>query len=520
MSVSYGAYTFPEPSPFVSIEDSVVYYKGEADHSSKKISVIGNLTGSSLSAIANAKKDLTIALASPYLSLSTDYQVFENVKPIGIDFEDSVMTTILPYSAEFEYYEYPSFAQLYGVKDVANSWTYTEQQGRIVKATHSISAVGLQIDGESPRNYAIDFVNQNDNGFENISAFFVGDTAYSLVKTEEIDEAKGSYGRTTEYSFSTSQSPLSNKGIVNATVQIGYNKEGGLEGSVNGSIVGDLTGARLTTDDFPPERATQLFRNAVINSRSNFENSVYGNVIAGPTSLNYDVNSGANTLGFSFSFTDPDEQNTNIIHKPKISVSASKDSNVVTVSVNGNISFVSVLDILNPDNFDLDYRMGQVDAFFATVNPYALAVSGYSDFLNTVDTVYEESEYLNPDAESFSITKDPFSSSIDYSYSYSNVEDLSNGQLNNFSFTLTDDPPITITGVQESVSSFSKQKTIDKTLGSISIQGKSDNLPDKLPILKTILEGIVVDKNCFVIDSSFATGESSISYSLNTHYSN
>jgi hypothetical protein len=146
-----------------------------------------------------------------------------------------------------------------------------------------------------------------------------GDKAYSLVKTEEIDEAKGSYGITTEYSFSTSTQPLSNKGIVNASIQIGYNKDGGLEGSVNGTIVGDLTGVRLSEDDFPPELATELFRNAVISSRSNFENSVYGEVIAGPSSLNYDINSGANTLGFSFSFTDPDEQNTNILHKPKIS---------------------------------------------------------------------------------------------------------------------------------------------------------------------------------------------------------
>jgi hypothetical protein len=29
-----------------------------------------------------------------------------------------------------------------------------------------------------------------------------------------------------------------------------------------------------------------------------------------------------------------------------------------------------------------------------------------------------------------------------------------------------------------------------------------------------------VDKNCFVLDSSFSTGESSIGYSLNTNYSN
>jgi len=520
MSVSYGSYSFPEPSPFVSIEDSVVYYKGEADHSAKKISVIGNLTGNSLLNISNAKRDLTLALASPYLTLSVDSQVFENVKPLGIDFEDSVMTTILPYSAEFEYYEYPNFAELYGVKDVNNSWTYAEQQGRIVKASHTISAVGVNINGEIARNMAYDFVNQNNNGFENISAFLSGDKAYSLVKTEEIDEAKGSYGITTEYSFSTSTQPLSNKGIVNASIQIGYNKDGGLEGSVNGTIVGDLTGVRLSEDDFPPELATELFRNAVISSRSNFENSVYGEVIAGPSSLNYDINSGANTLGFSFSFTDPDEQNTNILHKPKISIAASKDSNVVTVGVNGSISFVSVLDILNPDNFDLDYRMAEVESFFATVNPYVLAVSGYSDFLDNVDVVYEESPYLNPKPESFSITKDPFSSSIDYSYSYSNIEDLSSGQLNNFSFTLTDDPPITITGVQESVSSFSKQKTIDQTLGSIAIQGKSDDFPDKLPILKSILEEIIVDKNCFVLDSSFSTGESSIGYSLNTNYSN
>lgn len=520
MSVSYGSYSFPEPSPFVSIEDSVVYYKGTADHSAKKISIIGNLTGNSLLNLSNSKRDLTNALCSGYLILDINGEQFEYVKPLGVDFDDGGQTTILPYSVEFEYFSYTGDSNIYGVKDPTNNWSYSEQQGRIVKATHSMSAVGLKVDSSSSLDQAITFVNSIDNGFENLSAFFSGDSAYSLVKTEEVDASKGSYGRTCEYSFSTSQNPLSNKGIVTATVQIAYTKEGGLEGTVNGNIIGDMGGPYLSTGDFPPSKATQLFRNASISSRSSFENSVYGEVINGPSSLSYDVNSGANTLGFSFTFADPDEEGkTNVVHKSKVSISANKDSNIVNVGVNGNIIFQSALDILNPNNFDTGFRMETVEAYFATLNPFAMAVSGYSDFIDNVETVYEENVYLNPEPESKSITKDPFTASIDYSYTYLNVEDLSGGDLTDFNFSLTDELQIGISGVQESVSAFSVQPNINRKLGSISIQGTSNDTPDKLPTLKALVQEIVQSKNCAILDSSFTTGQASISYSLNTQYS-
>jgi len=519
--ISYGVYEFPEPLPFVAIDDSPIYVAGEMDHFLQKITLVGNITGSSLLALATAKREMTLALTNSFEELIIESNSYPYAKPIGVSFDDSNLTTLLPYSVEFEVYSDSDFSEFFGIKDPVDTWTYAQQQGRIVKATHSVSAVGVKVGADDGLTQARSFVSSRmSSQFENIGIFNEGSSAFLTSKTEEIDNAKNSYGITEEYTFSTSSNPISDNGVVTATVQLSYSKEGSLQASVAGTIVGSMLGSpSVEIEDITTEIATELVRNAVQRSKSNFEEQVYGPVLNGPTSLNYDVNEVANTISFSFEFKDPtDEEATNILHKSKVTVSASKDSNLITVDVNGSISYRSAFDLLDTNNFDLDYRYGVVNDFFQSLDFYAMALEGFADFCAEID-LYEDSPYLNPINEAENINKDPLATTIDYSYKFSNNEDLSNGQLNNLTVSITDELPIEIITLQESVNGFAQQTAMNKKLGSISIQGSSNDVESELPTLKTVLKEIIKSKTCEIIGTSTSQGDSNISSTINAVYS-
>lgn len=518
--ISYGSYSFPTPHPFAAIDDSSIFVEGVVDHFANKISIVGQITGLNLSSLTYAKKAMTDGLSNPYQALDIGGTVFDIALPIGITFDESGLTTVLPYSAEFEAYSSTDFSEYFGVSDPVDSWTYTEQQGRIVTASHTISAVGTNANGNDRLTNAKNYVESKSIGFSNISNFLSGDSAFLKSRSEQIDRQKGSYGITEEFVFSKSANPISTNGLVTANIKINYSKDNSLQGTVDGSIIGALGGSPVSTGDITPADATQLFLNAVVKTKSDYEEDIYGAIINGPTSFNYDVNEEANSINFSFEFSKPDEEGlTNVTHKQKASISATKDSNVIAVQVNGSITYRSAADILSSGNFNTGHRFDVVNSFLETgVNAYGFAIETLTDFCDEVD-IYEDSPYLNPIPETFTITKDPFSSSIEYDYRFSNIEDFSSGQLTGLAFSISDELPIMVSGVQESVAGFSAQKLIDKKLGAISIQGSCNNTPEKLETLRQTLESIVKDKTCKIIDSSFSTGDSTISYAINTVYS-
>ena len=59
--VSYGSYTFPTPTPLVSLGVDTVYIGGVADHYSEEIGVVGTLTGQNLSGIHLQKMQMIVS---------------------------------------------------------------------------------------------------------------------------------------------------------------------------------------------------------------------------------------------------------------------------------------------------------------------------------------------------------------------------------------------------------------------------------------------------------------------------
>ena len=183
----------------------------------------------------------------------------------------------------------------------------------------------------------------------------------------------------------------------------------------------------------------------MVDSYSDYESGVYSFVQDGPTAFNYDLNTGANLLNFSFTFADPDKVdviNNNVLHSYVSSISLSKDSSVSTVQLNGNLKYLGSLFIDSTGEFEDNARFQAVETAFEQVDQKAIAISALQKF-SGVATGYEiNSSYVNEEPRSLSISKNPVENTISYNYNYSNQVDFSTGKLKNLTLTITDKKPL------------------------------------------------------------------------------
>jgi len=524
INVSYGSYTFPTPSPFFAVDDNAVYVKGSIDHISKKISLIGNITGSSLSGIYFTKQAMTNALLSGYQNLTLAGKTYSGVKPVSISFQDSNLTTILPYSIDFEAYESKSFSEYFGIKDPVDSWSYTEQDGRIINATHTVSAVGVKVNSSSAFDNASTWVYDHSDPYniKNLSIFHSGTTNFLLRSTtEDIDEFRGSYGITRNYSFSTSSNPIRNDVVISTTTQINYGKDSRLQVSVNGTILGPIygyAGFDVTESYFTAEDAKRVASEALTKSKSNFEQSIYGFIGKGPVSSNYEKNEIANSINFSFQFKDPSDLRGDVLNNYTVQIGASKDSNKITATVNGELIYNGIGDLYTTGvAIENNPRFLKVSGAFEKINPYQLALEHYSSFISLSNNIYENSTYLNSTTKEESITKNPFENSISYSYSFDNNIDPSSGTLSNCEINITDTRPIASTVFKDGMNGLVNQLVANRMLGEYNVQASAQNLSGSLPTLKSIANQYLT-KNCKITNEVSNIGENNITYSITSLY--
>ena len=69
-TITYGSYTFPEPTPFVGQGVDPVFIAGKADHFKDSIELVGNLTGENLSGLHLQKMKMISGLLSTFETLT------------------------------------------------------------------------------------------------------------------------------------------------------------------------------------------------------------------------------------------------------------------------------------------------------------------------------------------------------------------------------------------------------------------------------------------------------------------
>ena len=424
--ISYGGYSFPHPYPFLAIDHEPIIISGVLDHSVITASLIGEFTGCNFKSLKIQKDRLISGLATGFQTLIVGEKTYQYAKPISANFSSSNIKNRLPYSIEFTIQNDTDFSTFYGVRDPVDTWSYSEQEDRTVSATHTVSAYGVKITGDSLTN-ARNFVNSRLDGFDaTYSVMLSGFSPILISKSEDVDRASNFYSVTENWKYSLSLNEYDKSGaIVRADTSLNYNEDGTLNVSVKGTIEGGISGT-VNEGLFTKEQATEFARNALLNSKANFELSLYGSVVQEPKTYSYEYNSGSNLISFNYDFGDASDPILDeVIHKYSTSVKASTDSAIISVSVNGTVSYNKIDNPNNSINPEDDYRFIKVNEFFNKIDPFAVANEGFGEFY-AANIFNGSSKYstnnLNASVKSFNITKDPFSTSINYDYSYDNIK--------------------------------------------------------------------------------------------------
>ena len=147
--ISYGSYNFPTPTPFIAQGEEPVYIGGKVDHFVNSIDVVGNLTGENLSGLHLQKMKMISGLLPTFETLTISHgsadKTFTKSKPQNISFDSSDLTTVLPYSVSFISFKTGTFAKFFGIQNPVDNWTFNEEDGRVITATHNVSAEGVKV---------------------------------------------------------------------------------------------------------------------------------------------------------------------------------------------------------------------------------------------------------------------------------------------------------------------------------------------------------------------------------------
>ena len=532
-TVTYGSYTFPSPSPLVAETNNPIFISGHSDYFSDQINLVGTLTGENLSGLDLQKMQMISGLLSEFQTLTitgaTKGSVYSGAKPISISFSDSDLTTVLPYSVSFEAYSSGTFSKFFGVVDVKDTWNFAEQDGRISSATHTVSARGLNLgDSVSALTNAKTFVSGRISGPENLSLFQTGyhgtSSQFLRSRNENIDNKSSSYSISENYIYSTTQNRLSSElnGVLEADTSISLGENGNVSVSVNGTLKGSIdansTGALLTTGSFTPSHAKEIAENAVASSLSDYETGTYSFSNRGPTSYNYTLNTGSNSLNFSFEFADASntEQTGNILHTKSASVSASKDDANTKVSIRGDLKYNSNEYIVATGDPTSSQQWLDLRKELSGINFFDLATEALIDFTGCATGYQISGVYLNETPISSGVNKNPFEGTISYSVAFDNRIDLSDGALTGLQVSIQDDRPIQVSGIKPSIAGFATQNVKERKVGLYSVSASCDGGTGLLPTLETQINKYIT--GVFDSSKSESVGDNTISFNLSRYY--
>jgi len=532
-SITYGSYTFPSPAPLVGQGVSPVYIAGKIDHFEDSVNLVGMLTGENLSGLHLQKMQMISGLLSEFETLTISNsevanKTFPACKPESISFDNSNLTTFLPYSIDFISYSSGTFSEYFGITDPQDKWDFNEEEGKITTVVHNVSAQGIKVDSKSPFINARNFVTGRATGCLDLSVFQTGGgNSFLISRNEEIDKSSNRYAINETYQYSTSEDPITDSGIFTSDTQISYDKEGGLNVRVNGSVQGSMDANKggtglLDTGVFTPRQAEDIAVNAVASSLSNYESGIYTFIGRGPSTYSYDIDTGSNKINFRYEFRDPSnlDQDGNVLHKRTASVSASKDQSHVTVKVQGEFKYNGPFDILDTGDPATGERFKEVDAKYSGVASNSgflnLAIEALTDFRLDATGYHISGNYLNSTPKSESVNKQPADSLISYAFDYDNKIDLSSGTLSGLTVDITDKRPIVLSGIVPTIAGFANQRIVNRTAGEYSVSANCEASTGDLQTLKDVVSGHMT--GIYVISESSSVNDDTISYNTSRYY--
>lgn len=385
--VTYGSFTFPAPTPFVSRSYKNQYVGGTIWGTSVEVTLTGQIAilpkrdgssgGNSYLELKTKREVIAKAFAG---ALGKNFQTFtvsghgtnfilNNCSVTGLSFESSPYRGLVGYTISITGYDSTNsfIVDNYGVTSPVDSWGYAESGGTAT-LTHTVSAQGYNADtGGSLDAFlkAKAFVESRKGVSNKIPSFLIknahpGSALILTSRSEQVNRLGGSYSITENYSFATNESQepagletgipkMQTAGIL-LTYSLTINEEQG--GDFAGvTLSGNVVGSKNDHTDDPNGNSTSWAElKGDFRSRDFYElaNKAYKNYIRrtggnnielnrSPINFSINPNEEARTIGFSLSY-----DNNDLYEKAKI-----KNSKGAYFDYNISFQHDNIKDVIN-----------------------------------------------------------------------------------------------------------------------------------------------------------------------------
>ncbi len=390
-------------TPLVQMNEQFIKY-GEQWGVKNTITLNGTITGS-----CNYFSDLISGQNSLIQTFSRDFQSLQIVesgavifdKPYcvirGINFADSQYLKLLPFSIQIDCYESGFFSGTYGVLEPKNEFNLIEEKDRSIRIEHTVSCRGFNTssnDSNALQN-ARNYINQYSGYGSQVSPYFIklcsGITPSLINVSETIDRVVGTYGITETY--------IAEKEYASGVLRYVTTYDSGIQ---DGISTVSLNGTLKTAKNYPPSILRARYSGFDIFSAAVL---AYSGCTNGQTNLNpYYLESGitedqsARSLNFSIRYNNDVTPNPYLDYK--IDFQQDELTSITTARFDGTIK----------GRGELSQRWLAVQNFLSGVDPFAIT---YNEYVQD-GYIY----FLNPNATTQSITKNPFIAEINLSASY------------------------------------------------------------------------------------------------------
>ena len=406
VTVSYGSFTFPVPTPYVTKTLTNEFIGGDLWATKVNVRLNGQIallhgaSGNSYAGLASKRDAIAAAFAGGFsknfqkLSVSghgTSF-VLNNCVVENVSFDSSRYVGLVGYTIEVSGYKSDKefYSVNYGVLNPVDSWSYSENADGTASATHTISASGYNTTDSTANAFlnAKAFVTARKGSSSNVGPALINMAKNaSLILTsvsENVDRLGGTYSVTENYSFGTNDSsgskaeegtlPFLQTSNVMLTYTASISEDQGSEYvgvDISGSIVGSkdssVTWSQIKADLRSRELyglADKAYRRYLLGaggSRAGAEHNLELN--KEPTSFSLNPDEDAKVIGFQVSF-----DNNQLFKNAKIkyadsyfdyqlSFSHNSITDIIDVSCSGTIRTRGALEKRNSGNKVLLDRM-------------------------------------------------------------------------------------------------------------------------------------------------------------------
>tara|TARA_Y100000361_G_scaffold154002_1_gene177677 strand:- start:2318 stop:4111 length:1794 start_codon:yes stop_codon:yes gene_type:complete len=385
--VSYGGFTFPAPTPYVSKTYTNQMVGGDLLVTAIEVTLSGQIavlperdstldnTNHFYGVLKDKRNEVAKAFAG---ALGKNYQTLtitghgenftlENCSVTNVSFNSSDYKGLVDYTISLTGYDDTNsfVAANYGVVNPVDSWAYSEEQGS-ASLTHTISAQGYNCGGDNTYNAFIKaktFVESKKGVSGKVAPLLIRNAHpdSSLILTsvsEQADRFSGSYAITENYSFATNESqtkagsenalPIMQTSNILLTYSLSIDEQQGgdfVTVGLSGNIVGtkdeavnwDQIKADFKSRDFY-DLANQAYKNYIQRTGTNLE------LNKSPITFSINPNEEARTISFNLSFDNNDlysrakiKNNDGSYFDYSISFQHDNVTDIVTVNCNGTI---------------------------------------------------------------------------------------------------------------------------------------------------------------------------------------